>query len=78
MAKILNFEISEDEYNEFKEFLEKAVVEMRESREKMQSDQEEINRLDQEIEQLRAESEQIAAGNKKLLAELEAQILKAA
>lgn len=71
MAKILTFEIAEDEYNDFKDFLEKAVIEMRESRAKMQDDQIEIDRL-------KEETRIVATETQKVLAELEATWLKAA
>lgn len=71
MSKVLNFEIAEDEYLEFKEFLEKAAIEFRESREKMEQDQIEIDRLKEETKTVAAETQQV-------LAELEAQWLKAA
>lgn len=71
MAKILTFEIPEREYGEFKEFLETAVIEMRASREKMLSDQLEIDRL-------KEESQKISAETQKILDELGAKWLRAA
>ncbi len=78
MAKVLTFEIPEKEYNEFKGFLEMAVIEMRQSREIMQADQVEIDRLDGEIEQLRIETAEIKAKSDLVLNELVAKHLKAA
>jgi len=78
MAKILTFEIPEKEYNEFKDFLEMAAVEMRQSREKMQADQIEIDRINKEIEQLKIETAEIKAKSDKVLNELVAKHLKAA
>ena len=78
MAKILTFEISENEYNEVKDFLEMAVKEMRQSREIMKADQKEIDLLDEEIEKLRIETEEIKAQSDFILNELVAKHLKAA
>lgn len=78
MAKILTFEIPEKEYNEFNDFLEMAVVEMRQSREKMQADQVEIDHLKKEIEQIKLDTAEIKAQSDKVLNELVAKHLKAA
>ncbi len=78
MAKVLTFEIPEKEYNEFKEFLEMAVVEMRQSRKKMQADQVEIDLIKKEIEQIKTDTAEIKAKSDKVLKELVAKHLKAA
>ena len=78
MAKVLTFEIPENEYNEFKNFLEMAVEEMSRSREIMNADQIEIDRLDKEIEQLRLETAEIKAESDIILNRLVAKHLKAA
>ena len=78
MAKILTFEIPENEYNEFKDFLEMAVKEMKQSREIMNADQIEIDRLDAEIEQLRLETAEIKAKSDIILGNLMEKYLKAA
>jgi len=78
MAKILTFEIPEKEYKEFNNFLETATAEMRQSREKMQIDQVEIDRLDGEIEKLKIETAEIKAQSDKVLNELINKHLKAA
>ena len=78
MAKILTFEIPENEYNEFKNFLETATVEMRQSRERMHIDQVEIDRLDGEIKQLKIETAEIKAQSDKVLNELITKHLRAA
>ena len=78
MAKVLTFEIPEKEYNEFKEFLEMAVVEMRQSREKMRADQIEIDRIAGEIEQIKVETAEIKAKSDVVLNELIVRHLRAA
>ena len=78
MAKILTFKIPEKEYNEVKEFLEMAVVEMRQSREKMQADQVEIESIKKEIEQIKTDTAEIKAKSDKVLNEMMAKHLKAA
>lgn len=71
MAKILTFEIPEKEYQDFEAFLDSCLVEMRRSREKMQEDQKEIDRL-------KRESSKISADTQRILDELERKWLKAA
>jgi hypothetical protein len=78
MAKILTFEIPENEYNEYKSFLEMAVVEMRKSRDQMKIDQAEIELLDKDIEQLRLETAEIKAQSDVTLNALVNKYLKAA
>ncbi len=78
MAKILTFEIPENEYNEFNVFLKMAVEEMRKSREKMNEDQLEIDRLDREIERLRTETARYKAQSDEILERLENEWLRAA
>ena len=78
MAKVLTFEIPESEYNEFKDFLEMAVKEMKQSRELMNADQTEIDRLDKEIDQLRVETAEIKAESDVILNRLVKKHLKAA
>lgn len=77
MAKIVTFEIPESEYNEFKDFLEMAVKEMKKSREIMNADQIEIDRLDVEIERLRLETAEIKAKSDIILGNLMEKYLKA-
>ncbi len=72
MAKILTFEIPENEYHEFNVFLKMAVEEMRKSREKMNADQAEIERLDKSIENLRKETAEYKAESDKVLKRLAA------
>ena len=78
MAKILTFEIPENEYHEFSVFLKMAVEEMHKSREKMNADQAEIERLDKSIEKLRGETAEYKVQSDKVLERLEANLLKAA
>ena len=78
MAKILTFEIPENEYNEFKDFLEMAIKEMRQSREIMNADQIEIDHLKKEIELLRLETADIKAESDVILSNLVKKHLKAA
>ena len=53
MAKILTFEIPENEYNDLKDFLKECSAEIHKSLEIMKQDQAEIDRLDKEIEQIK-------------------------
>lgn len=78
MAKVLTFEIPENEYNEFKNFLEMAVKEMKNSREIINTDQIEIDRLDKEIEQLRLETAEIKIKSDVILNSLISKHLKTA
>ncbi len=78
MAKVLTFEIPENEYKEFSVFLKMAVEEMRKSREKMSEDQIEIDRLDKEIENLRLESASYKVESDAILERLENEWMKAA
>ncbi len=78
MAKVLTFEIPENEYKEFGVFLKMAVEEMRKSREKMAEDQIEIDRLDREIEKLRIESAGYKSQSDEVLKRLETEWMKAA
>ncbi len=78
MAKILTFEIPENEYNEFNIFLKMAVEEMKKSREKMNADQAEIERLDKSIEKLRNETVEYKSQSDKVLRRLEASLLRIA
>ena len=71
MAKILTFEIPEHEYNEIDSLLDSCILEIRQSREKMQKDQEEIDFL-------KNETRKVANDTRKVLAELEIHLLKVA
>jgi hypothetical protein len=78
MAKVLTFEIPENEYNDLKSFLQDCSAEIHKSLEAMKQDQIEINRLDKEIEQIKTETAEIKVESDKVLNELMAKHLKAA
>lgn len=78
MAKILTFEIAENEYNDFKSFLQECTTEVRKSLETMKKDQIEIDRLDEEIERIKNETAEIKSESDRVLNELIAKHLKAA
>lgn len=71
MAKILTFEIPDDEAAQLEQAIDDLISEMRSGREKMQRDQAEIDRL-------KIETRQVANKTRKILHELEAKWLKAA
>ena len=72
MAKILTFEIPENEYEALQTMLKEFSKEIRRSHEIMQEDQAEIDRLSEEIKQIEAATQQSKAISDKILAELEA------
>ena len=78
MAKILTFEIPENEYKDLKAFLKDCSAEIRQSLEIMKQDQVEIDRLHKESEEIKIHTEKIKAETKILLDNLEKNILKAA
>jgi hypothetical protein len=59
MAKILTFEIPENEYNDFRSFINNAVEEMRLSREAIAKDQAEIIELRKESTRIRENTDKI-------------------
>lgn len=71
MAKILTFEIPDDDAAQLETVIDELISEMRLGREKMQQDQAEIDRL-------KVETRQVAVETRKILNELEAKWLKAA
>jgi cell division protein FtsB len=78
MAKILTFEIPENEYNDLKAFLQECSAEIRKSLEIMRQDQAEIDRLRKESQEIRARAEKLKAETRKVLDDLEREIMKAA
>jgi hypothetical protein len=78
MAKILTFEIPENEYIEFSEFLSMASAEMKKSREIMNADQIEINQLRTDIEKIRQDTYEIKKKSDVVLNDLIKKHLKAA
>lgn len=70
MAKILTFEIPEDEYNDLKAFLENCSSEIRKSLEVMKQDQAEIDRLGEEIKEIKSRTQKTKAESDKILNEL--------
>lgn len=71
MAKILTFEIPENEVQQLEVSIDKLISEMRASREKMHKDQEEIDFL-------KAETRKVALETQKILDQLKAQWANAA
>ncbi len=69
MAKILTFEIPENEYNDLKDFLKECSAEIHKSLEIMKQDQAEIDRLDKEIEQIKKRTQKSKAESDKILNE---------
>lgn len=78
MAKILTFEIPEDEYNDFKSFIKDCSAEIHKSLEAIKQDQAEIERLRKESEKVRRHTETIKSETKIYLEDLEKRVLKAA
>jgi Arc/MetJ-type ribon-helix-helix transcriptional regulator len=78
MAKILTFEVPENEYNDFSSFLNNAVEEMRQSREAIAKDQSEIIKLRKESTKIKENTDKIKNETRKILDEMSAKWLKAA
>ena len=78
MAKILTFEIPENEYNDFSSFLNNAVEEMRQSREAIAKDQAEIIELRKESRKILENTDRIKTESRKILDEMSAKWLKVA
>ncbi len=70
MAKVLTFEIPEDEYNDLKDFLKQCSAEIHKSLDVMKQDQIEINRLREESKIIREHTETIKAESRKTMAEI--------
>ena len=70
MAKILTFEIPENEYNDFSSFLNNAVEEMRQSREAIAKDQAEIIELRKESRKILENTDRIKTESRKILDEM--------
>jgi hypothetical protein len=78
MAKILTFEIPENEYNEFSKFINSAVEEMKKSREAIAKDHAEIVELRMESKKISENTNRIKEETRKVLDELSAKWLKVA
>ncbi len=78
MAKILTFEVPENEYNDFSSFLNNAVEEMRQSRVAIAKDQAEIIELRKESSKIRENTDRIKTESRKVLDEMSAKWLKVA
>ena len=78
MAKVLTFEIPEGEVEQLKAILDKFHIEFTKSREIMEKDQLEIDRLREESRQIKKNTDKIAAETKVILDELSRKLLKAA
>ena len=72
MAKILTFEIPENEYEALQTMVKEFSEEIRRSHEIMKKDQTEIDKLSDEIKEIEAATQQSKAVSDKILAELEA------
>ena len=70
MAKILTFEIPENEYNDLQSFIKDCSAEIHKSIEIMKQDQAEIDRLDKEIEVIRTNTRKSKEESDKILNEL--------
>ena len=70
MAKVLTFEIPENEYNDLKSFLQDCSAEIHKSLEIMKQDQAEIDRLGREIEEIKIQTQKSKTESDKILNEL--------
>lgn len=78
MAKVLTFEIPENEYADFKSFLKDCSAEIHKSLEVMRHEQSEIDRLRKESEKIRRHTEMIKSETRIYLEDLEKRFLRAA
>ena len=78
MAKILTFEIPENEYDDLKSFIKNCSAEIHKSLEAMKQDQTEIDRLRKESEKIRRNTERVKSETRIYLEDLEKRVLKAA
>jgi hypothetical protein len=78
MAKILTFEMPENEYNDLRAFIKGCSAEIHKSLEAMRQDQSEIERLRKTSEEIRRKTEITKAETKAYLEDLEKRVLKAA
>ena len=78
MAKILTFEIPENEVEQLKAILDEFHSEAVKSRKIMKQDQVEIERLREESREIKKNTDKIAAETKIILDDLNRRILKAA
>lgn len=78
MAKILTFEIPENEYNDFQSFLKDCSAEIHKSLDAIEKDQKEIDRLRKESEKIGRNIERVKSETRIYLEDLEKRILKAA
>ena len=76
MAKILTFEIPENEYNDLQSFIKDCSAEIHKSLEIMKQDQAEIIALRQESRKIKENTDKITNDTRKLLDELSAKWLK--
>jgi hypothetical protein len=78
MAKILTFEIPENEYNDFQSFLKDCSAEIQKSLEIMKKDKAEIVQIRKESEKVRRHTETLKSVSKAYLDEMEKRVLKVA
>lgn len=78
MAKILTFEIPENEYNDLKSFIKDCSAEIHKALEVIKDDQTQIERIRNESEKVRRNTETIKSETRIYLEELEKRVLKAA
>ena len=77
MAKVLTFEIPENEYSDFQSFLKNCSAEIHKSLEAIKQDQQEINRSRKESEKIYRNIERIKSETRIYLEDLEKRISKA-
>lgn len=78
MAKVITFEMPENEYNDLKSFIKDCSAEIHLALENMKQDQTEIERLRKESEKVRRHTEIIKSETRIYLEDLEKRVLKAA
>ncbi len=78
MAKVLTFEIPENEYDDFQSFLKECSAEIHKSLEAIKQDQKEIDRSRKESEKIHRNIERVKSETRIYLEDLEKRVLKAA
>lgn len=78
MAKVLTFEIPENEYADFQSFLKECSAEIHKSLESIKQDQTEIDRSRKASEKIHRNIERVKSETRIYLEDLEKRVLKAA
>ena len=78
MAKVLTFEIPENEYADFQSFLKDCSAEIHKSLDAIKQDQKEIDRSRKESKKIHRNIERVKSETRIYLDDLEKRILKAA